>query len=119
MEQGANCVVKEVSYQITPTSGAPTSDLDVCVVCGTKEYGDANCDGSVELDDFVVWRADYINGMNSSCTNGDFDGDGRVELSDFVIWRSGYINGLPKKTLSGEIENPGPIKPTITGFEEY
>jgi hypothetical protein len=49
--------------------------------------GDANLDGSVNGQDFVVWNASKFTATAAWCS-GDFNADGSVDGQDFVIWNS-------------------------------
>jgi hypothetical protein len=49
--------------------------------------GDANLDGSVDADDFNVWRSNQFQRCQGWAT-GDFNGDGITDGSDFNIWNS-------------------------------
>ncbi|NLF30471.1 MAG: hypothetical protein GX591_06245 [Planctomycetes bacterium] len=50
--------------------------------------GDADLDGDVDLDDFVIVKDNF--GTGSSWSEGDFDGDGDVDLDDFSILKLNY-----------------------------
>lgn len=47
--------------------------------------GDANGDGKVDGQDYVVWLNHY-NTTSAGPTNGDFNNSGRVDGVDFVLW---------------------------------
>jgi len=51
---------------------------------------DANGDGKVNNDDYLVWYAHT--GYAGGLADGDFNGDGFVDVSDFQIWQ--FENGL-------------------------
>ena len=53
--------------------------------------GDANGDGKVDLEDFVILRNNFGNSGNFD--DGDFNGDGTVDLEDFVILRNNFGSG--------------------------
>jgi len=63
-----------------------------------KGKGDADCGGSTALNDFSIWRSEFISGnlgtTSQSTWQADFDCDGKVTLNDFSIWRSNFIKGL-------------------------
>lgn len=65
------------------TSPTPTSPAGTC---GKKSIGDADCDGSVTLTDFEIFRKEYR--QTKQTKSADFNGDSFVNLSDFEIWRS-------------------------------
>ncbi len=50
--------------------------------------GDANCDGDVNIDDFVVLKGNF--GSGTTWAQGDFDGDGDVDIDDFVILKGNF-----------------------------
>ena len=62
---------------------APTLDW-VVLVRRPDLPGDYDHNGAVNLDDYVVWRADF-----GSTTKLDADGndDGVVDAADYVLWR--------------------------------
>jgi len=50
--------------------------------------GDADLDGDVDLDDFVILKQNFNTGARR--TRGDFDDDGDVDLDDFVILKQNF-----------------------------
>lgn len=70
-------------------SPSPTSTITNS--CPLKKNGDANCDGSVNTDDFNIWRDELLGG--SQAKKADFNGDNTVNTDDFNIWRDGLLNG--------------------------
>lgn len=80
------------SPSATPTGPTPTLQPTVTVTqgaCPRKTSGDSNCDGSVTLVDFEIWRKEYLRILSSN--QADFNSSGTVDLADFQIWRSGYF----------------------------
>ncbi len=81
-KQGSTTPVKTLSFTktgvstVTPTAGA----------CTGKSRGDADCDGAVEMDDFEIFRKEYVHAVTSR--QADFNADGVVDLADFERWRS-------------------------------
>jgi len=55
---------------------------------GYRIGGDADLDGDVDLDDFVILKQNFSTG--STWTEGDFDEDGDVDLDDFVILKQNF-----------------------------
>ncbi|MFW6154617.1 MAG: dockerin type I domain-containing protein [Planctomycetota bacterium] len=55
--------------------------------------GDADLDGEVDLDDFVILKNHFGQG-NAAWTQGDFNTDGLVNLDDFVILKNNF--GRPR-----------------------
>jgi hypothetical protein len=53
---------------------------------------------TANLNDFSIWRSDYIDGsygtVARSTWNADFDCDNKVTLNDFSIWRVNFIKSL-------------------------
>jgi len=58
--------------------------------CTKKNVGDANCDGEINMDDFEIWKKEFLGESNQ--TSADFDGDGKVSIVDFGIWKVGFLN---------------------------
>ncbi|MFW6155572.1 MAG: glucuronylhydrolase [Planctomycetota bacterium] len=59
--------------------------------------GDADRDGDVDLDDFVILKQHF--GAAGGWTDGDFDGDGDVDLDDFVILKQHFgAAAIPEPT---------------------
>ena len=54
--------------------------------------GDANGDGCVDLDDFVILKTHF--GAPGGWAEGDFDDSGTVDLDDFVILKTHFGAGL-------------------------
>ena len=81
-------------------------DLDWIVEVGTWTIGraflfwppgDADLDGDVDLDDFVLLKINF--GTGDTWGEGDFDGDGNVDLDDFVILKNNFgTTALPEPT---------------------
>jgi len=63
-----------------------------------KGRGDADCNGGTALNDFSIWRSEFIAGELGTVGKvywaSDFDCDGKVTLNDFSIWRANFIKGL-------------------------
>lgn len=52
----------------------------------TSNSGNANCDSSVNIVDFSVWRSEAIDGTVGG--RADFNCDGAINIIDFSIWRN-------------------------------
>ncbi len=52
--------------------------------------GDADGDGDVDLDDFVILKNNFGTAAGATCAEGDFDGDGDVDLDDFVLLKNNF-----------------------------
>lgn len=75
---------------LTPSPNIPTSTPNP--TCAKKSSGDANCDGSINLNDYDLWRAEF-NGQVTT-RNADFNNDSNVSLIDFEIWRRTFTAGI-------------------------
>ncbi len=85
------------------TDSMPGSCTGTCVVtttppiCPLHNSGDANCDGKIDIEDFNVWKADFLSTFGSGNNPGDslgladFNNDNKVDTDDFNIWRDGFI----------------------------
>ncbi len=51
--------------------------------------GDYNCDGSVDLADYTVWRNNLGSQDGTPCS-GDGDADGDVDSDDYNIWKGNF-----------------------------
>ena len=54
--------------------------------------GDANLDGNVDFDDFIIVQENF--GSEGSWGTGDFDGDNVVKFPDFLILSENYGNSI-------------------------
>jgi|GEM_PF-2338591 len=90
--------------------------------CPMKLLGDADCDGSINNQDYLLWECEYKgNGSCSSSPMGpvsvrksDFDLANGVTLNDFEIYRQNFYT--PPPTLIPSItptRTPVPPKPTV------
>ncbi|MFW6155545.1 MAG: GEVED domain-containing protein [Planctomycetota bacterium] len=70
----------EIVEQLVFVNGDPTDR-------GTH-FGDADLDGDVDLDDFVILKYNF--GIGSGWAQGDFDVDGDVDLDDFIILKNNF-----------------------------
>ncbi len=52
--------------------------------------GDADGDGDVDLDDFVILKNQFGTTSGATYAQGDFDGDGDVDLDDFVVLKQNF-----------------------------
>ena len=63
--------------------------------------GDANLDGIVDGQDFLVWNSNKF-ATTSAWTRGDFNVDGFVDGQDFLIWNSNkFQNAGGRLTMKG------------------
>ncbi len=68
----------------TPTPGPSNTIVPTSATCTKKTKGDANCDNSITLTDFEIWRSEFI---KNALTKADFNDDRKINLFDFEIWR--------------------------------
>jgi len=61
--------------------------------------GDADEDGDVDLDDFVVLKTNW-GGPGGDCTVGDFNASNSVDLDDFVILKNNWGAGAVPEPAS-------------------
>jgi hypothetical protein len=72
-----------IKYDLNPGTSTITP-----IPCPEKTVGDADCNASINLVDFSIWKAGYV---NNSGVSADFDKNGEVDLVDFAIWKKGYL----------------------------
>lgn len=63
------------------------ADLQSVLNTFNKLEGDANLDGQVNHDDFVIMIGN-VSKMEQGWADGDFTGDGVVDNSDFTLWEN-------------------------------
>jgi len=78
--------------------------------CGDlKTFGDANCDGNINNDDYNIWKCEFLNQGQCSDTSivshttnksADFNLDTKVDLVDFEIWRRNRFAPAPTPTFT-------------------
>jgi len=78
-----------------PYSGASKDDTNVdeqeqadCYEAVLSQLWDADLDGDVDLDDFVILKQSF--GIGAAWGEGDFDDDGDVDLDDFVLLKQHF-----------------------------
>lgn len=90
--------------------------------CDLKKWGDANCDGSIGLDDLKIWFGQYDQmvpsendeNANYDCTEG-IKNSYFVDLIDFEIWRgSMYEKNYPTIVPSPSPTSASALSPTPT-----
>ena len=57
--------------------------------CPLRSKGDADCNGTVNLADFEIFRKEYVGQLSTK--QSDFDNNGLVTITDFEIFRKGYL----------------------------
>lgn len=58
--------------------------------------GDYNADGSVDLDDYTLWRTRF---GSTTHLAADGNGNGRIDAADYTIWRDAYDQSLSGAAL--------------------
>jgi hypothetical protein len=94
------------TYWLTPfstttfiinASGSTTTPTQATTptACSTSRRADANCDNTVDLLDFSIFRIEFPKSRDGTLVSGtakaDFDRDGDVDLSDFEIFRQELV----------------------------
>ena len=74
--------------------------------------GDANLDGVVDGQDFILWNTNKFTSNPAWC-KGDFNADGVVDGQDFIIWNTN------KFTSAGGGLTSSPSSPELTLEEVY
>jgi len=64
------------------------------LVRSSRKPGDADADGDVDLDDFILLKMDFGMSYDGDPVMTDFDGDGTVGLNDFVILKQNFGAGI-------------------------
>src|SRR6266508_1190226 len=77
---------------ISPSSTKAQTNLS----CPTRSYGDADCNRTLDDNDFTIWKTEYL--KKGGDARPDFNTDNKVNLVDLEIWTRGKIRGLPTPT---------------------
>jgi hypothetical protein len=97
------------------TSPATSGSCKTCPSGESKAKGDANCDGKIDREDFLVWKNEYkilrLGGVGRVAMNSDFDCDGKTTVLDFVRWK---INWLKKPETTIQPTAPSSPTPGVT-----
>lgn len=81
-------------YQSTPTSvpltQAPTvfETIQPIPTRVVIHQGDANSDGKVDIQDFILWKQEFSGAANT--IHSDFNHNSQVDVADFLIWKREY-----------------------------
>jgi len=89
----------------TPTripSSTPTLPPSLCSPCPNlpqaKSKGDSDCSGTTTLNDYSIWRSEYVSSnkgvLNKNNWHSDYNCDGKTNLTDALIWKVNFIKGL-------------------------
>ncbi|NLF29826.1 MAG: hypothetical protein GX591_02925 [Planctomycetes bacterium] len=79
-----------VASHTTDLGGVWIDDVQIVDAGSTCNPGDADGDGDVDLDDFVILKNNFGTATGATCAEGDFDGDGDVDLDDFVLLKNNF-----------------------------
>jgi hypothetical protein len=71
-------------------------------ICRSRANGDANCDQSIDLEDFSAFREEFVHQKTVTLRTGDFNDNGVLDLLDFEAFRKGYINS--RKTAQASVD---------------
>jgi len=82
--------VHTLTLKVTTGAGEQATDTVVITLEPAQMPGDADSDGDVDLDDFVILKTHFGQTTGVVWSDGDFDGDGDVDLDDFVILKANF-----------------------------
>lgn len=91
----------DTTFLACPTPTPPPATTTTGPTCPLKPQGDANCDNKINIQDFLIWKAEFLNFNNNGGPtppppNADFSGNGTgsisVDITDFLIWKAGFLN---------------------------
>jgi hypothetical protein len=74
----------------TDLGGVWIDDVQLVAGIAPCNPGDADADGDVDLDDFVLLKNNFGTTTGATCAMGDFDADGDVDLDDFVLLKNNF-----------------------------
>ena len=67
--------------------------------------GDANLDGTVDGQDFIVWNVNKFT-TAAAWTRADFNADGSVDGQDFILWNDIKFTSADNQAQSGNVGRP-------------
>ncbi len=76
-------------FELGTSQGTHGADIDAVGALASRLAGDANFDGTVDLADFGILRANFGQ-SNATFDTADFNDDGKVDLADFGILRANF-----------------------------
>ncbi|MCJ7544826.1 MAG: PEP-CTERM sorting domain-containing protein, partial [Phycisphaerae bacterium] len=91
---------------------ADSNDL-IRTMLGT-EYGDANLDLRVDLDDYNLLAANF--GLTGGWAKGDFNGDKKVNFADYQILEVTFGFGTGGSPAPPPVPIPEPATGTLLGL---
>ncbi|MCO6043682.1 lamin tail domain-containing protein [Aeoliella sp. ICT_H6.2] len=69
--------------------------------------GDYDGSGTVDTDDYGVWRSYFGQSLYTAGAGPDGNSDGRVDLADYVIWRNNLGASIAQLNSPASIESSG------------
>ena len=85
----------EYTYRIRATTSSANGSYITAASIYTFLPGDANGDGTVDINDLNIVLNSMRTGAAGTWADGDFNGDGVVDISDFNLLLSYYGQSLP------------------------
>ena len=82
--------------------GVESSATEVIVYNYKALPGDADGNGLVDGNDFIIWNANKFT-SGTDWLSGDFDGNGITDGSDFILWNANKFTGI---TLPRAVPEP-------------
>jgi subtilisin family serine protease len=86
----------DLAFDLSSDGALSTVDIDLWLAeagainlpsGNAYQYGDANLDGTVNGNDFLVWNQFKFQQTGTWC-QGDFNADGETDGNDFLIWNA-------------------------------
>ncbi len=75
------------------------------------QAGDADGDGDVDGNDFLVWQRNLGKTSGATQAQGDATGDGRVDAADLAVWKSEHGSGAAAVMIpaTGDFDGDGDV----------
>jgi hypothetical protein len=90
----------EYTYRIRAVTGGVNGSYVTAASIYTFLPGDANGDGTVDINDLNLVLGNMRNGAAATWANGDFNGDGVIDINDLNLLLSYYGQSLPIMPVS-------------------
>lgn len=74
----------------TPLPTKPPTDTPTPTIPSGDIPGDANNDGLVDGQDFIIWLINYGRSTGNGASDGDFNNNSTVNTQDYTIWVKNY-----------------------------
>lgn len=74
----------------------------------SRGVGNANCDATIDLLDFEIWRQEFLKTETTPTFNADFIEDNTTDLKDFEIWRNTFTTTAPTSFTENTQNTPTP-----------